>query len=166
MISLYHNLVFSFIIVIIILKNGVTSVKTSLSSTKLQQIAEEFIFYKILLQGNFGDCDAATCDATTTVAATTEAATTEAATTEAATTEAATTEAATTEAATTAAPCLTTSGETCVFPFIYNGKIFTECTTEGGFAPWCATKTDANGYQVTVRNSSSKKYFFLIVSLL
>jgi len=48
----------------------------------------------------------------------------------------------------TSQSCLTTSGSKCAFPFIFDGKIFTDCTTTGGYAPWCSTKTDANGYHV------------------
>ena len=52
----------------------------------------------------------------------------------------------------TSQSCLTTSGSKCAFPFIFDGKIFTDCNTAGGYAPWCSTKTDANGYHVPVRN--------------
>ena len=34
----------------------------------------------------------------------------------------------------------------CVFPFIFNGRIFDSCTTiDGDATPWCATSVDASG---------------------
>ncbi|XP_036385207.1 matrix metalloproteinase-9-like isoform X2 [Megalops cyprinoides] len=37
-----------------------------------------------------------------------------------------------------------TEGDACVFPFTYNGKSYSQCTTAGFFpgAPWCATTSD------------------------
>merc|ERR1711953_1233543 len=37
------------------------------------------------------------------------------------------------------------SGQSCVFPFRYNGVVFTTCTTEGQAQPWCATSVDTAG---------------------
>ena len=36
----------------------------------------------------------------------------------------------------------------CVFPFIYGGKSYDKCTTEGHDQPWCSTKVDAGGNYV------------------
>jgi len=45
--------------------------------------------------------------------------------------------------------CLTTSGEPCVFPFIWKGKSYKACTNDGGFGnAWCSTKTDQFGNHV------------------
>merc|ERR1719228_3194184 len=55
----------------------------------------------------------------------------------------------TTETSTTS-ECITEKGP-CIFPFKYEGKIFTACTaykSEGG-AHWCATEVDAEGEVVT-----------------
>merc|ERR1711874_455598 len=37
------------------------------------------------------------------------------------------------------------SGQSCVFPFRYNGVVYTSCTTEGQAQPWCATSLDTAG---------------------
>merc|ERR1711874_72806 len=37
------------------------------------------------------------------------------------------------------------SGQSCVFPFRYNGVVYTTCTTEGQAQPWCATSVDSAG---------------------
>merc|ERR1712048_402291 len=37
------------------------------------------------------------------------------------------------------------SGQACVFPFRYNGVVYTSCTTEGQAQPWCATSVDTAG---------------------
>ena len=39
----------------------------------------------------------------------------------------------------------------CVFPFIYKGKTYEQCTREDHHEPWCATKVDSNGVLVTGR---------------
>jgi hypothetical protein len=46
---------------------------------------------------------------------------------------------------------LTMSGKPCVFPFVYSGVEYTECTfADFGFMPWCATRTDeATGLVLT-----------------
>ena len=36
----------------------------------------------------------------------------------------------------------------CVFPFIYGGKSYDKCTTEGHDQPWCSTKVNAGGYHI------------------
>ena len=33
----------------------------------------------------------------------------------------------------------------CIFPFIYNGTRFFECTSFEKGIPWCSTKNDVNG---------------------
>ena len=39
--------------------------------------------------------------------------------------------------------CKTTNGLSCVFPFIYAGVEYSQCTTvENGETPWCSTETD------------------------
>merc|ERR1712154_450464 len=46
-------------------------------------------------------------------------------------------------------PCTTDSGpqsgQSCVFPFRYNGVVYSTCTTEGQAQPWCATSVDTAG---------------------
>jgi hypothetical protein len=37
------------------------------------------------------------------------------------------------------------SGEHCVFPFKYKGRLYLECTTEDWSAPWCATSANYDG---------------------
>merc|ERR1711892_1598766 len=44
--------------------------------------------------------------------------------------------------------CLTTSGQSCVFPFKYGGVTYNTCTTAGGFAPWCSTQVDSSGVHI------------------
>ena len=42
--------------------------------------------------------------------------------------------------------CFTVStkgGYQCVFPFIYDGKEYTKCTTEGNYDPWCGYSVNA-----------------------
>ena len=39
-------------------------------------------------------------------------------------------------------------GANCVFPFTYEGVVYTECTTVGDDKPWCSTLTDQNGNHV------------------
>jgi len=45
--------------------------------------------------------------------------------------------------------CTTTSGpqsgQACVFPFRYKGKVYTECATEDQSAAWCSTEVDVGG---------------------
>ena len=46
--------------------------------------------------------------------------------------------------------CITTKDSAkkctkCVFPFTVWGKTYNSCTSVGEPAPWCSTKTDANG---------------------
>ena len=43
----------------------------------------------------------------------------------------------------------TDGGQRCIFPFIYNGKTYRNCTEPSGYQnrPWCAeTLTDENEY--------------------
>ena len=49
-------------------------------------------------------------------------------------------------AASTSAPpslppgtCVTTAGDACVFPFVWQGRTFTTCTSSDADSPWCAT---------------------------
>merc|ERR1712106_566241 len=44
--------------------------------------------------------------------------------------------------------CLTTSGQSCVFPFKYGGVTYNTCTTAGGFAPWCSTQVGSSGVHI------------------
>merc|ERR1712243_97993 len=54
--------------------------------------------------------------------------------------------------------CTTSSGpetgKSCVFPFRYNGIVYSECTSVDQSAAWCATEVDAGG------NFISNKYGF------
>merc|ERR1712215_616675 len=44
---------------------------------------------------------------------------------------------------TTTTSCKAMSGTTCVFPFIYKGRVHNSCTYAGGFnKPWCSTRND------------------------
>merc|ERR1712055_1126563 len=45
--------------------------------------------------------------------------------------------------------CMTVDGANCVFPFTFNGVVYTECTTVLDAKPWCSTLTDQNGNHVT-----------------
>ena len=66
-------------------------------------------------------------------------------------------------ATTAAPPCVSSSGSTCVFPFIYGGTIHVSCTYLGGYpTPWCSTKTDADGYHISVKQIKICKYFILL----
>jgi len=43
------------------------------------------------------------------------------------------------------------AGSACVFPFIYDGETYNECTIDGaedGYTPWCSTKTDESGNHI------------------
>merc|ERR1712130_458002 len=54
------------------------------------------------------------------------------------------------QTSTTASPaCSTTTGQSCVFPFTYNGVQHTACTLSGFPTPWCSTQTDGSGTHVT-----------------
>ena len=45
--------------------------------------------------------------------------------------------------------CKTTNGLSCVFPFIYAGVEYSQCTTvENGETPWCSTETDKDGNHI------------------
>ena len=46
------------------------------------------------------------------------------------------------------AGCKTTNGKECVFPFNFQGITHTECTTQGGYIPWCSTLTDSSGVHI------------------
>ncbi|CAE7266798.1 unnamed protein product [Symbiodinium natans] len=39
----------------------------------------------------------------------------------------------------------------CVFPFRYDGVMYTECTMQKASEKWCATETDANGHYISGR---------------
>ena len=39
----------------------------------------------------------------------------------------------------------TTGGRSCIFPFTYNGKTHTRCTTDGGYEPWCGYSVNDKG---------------------
>ncbi|XP_066945387.1 uncharacterized protein [Macrobrachium rosenbergii] len=43
-----------------------------------------------------------------------------------------------------APPTKTVSGESCIFPFYYNGKLYQKCITVQSYGPFCATKVDDN----------------------
>merc|ERR1712107_310762 len=45
--------------------------------------------------------------------------------------------------------CNTRQGETCVFPFSYQGVTHYQCTYSDSPTPWCATQTDSSGAVVT-----------------
>jgi len=45
--------------------------------------------------------------------------------------------------------CVTTKGQSCVFPFKYRGKIYTSCTKDGYHTHWCSTENKADGYYKT-----------------
>jgi len=47
--------------------------------------------------------------------------------------------------------CLTIEGERCVFPFMYKGKEYHQCTYASSPSPWCSTLVDNNGTTVTNR---------------
>lgn len=36
-------------------------------------------------------------------------------------------------------------GQSCVFPFVYQGQIYEKCILKNFNVPWCSTKTDING---------------------
>ncbi|XP_064097954.1 uncharacterized protein LOC135209201 [Macrobrachium nipponense] len=44
----------------------------------------------------------------------------------------------------TVSPTKTVSGEFCIFPFYYNGKLYQRCITVQSYGPFCATKVDGN----------------------
>lgn len=47
--------------------------------------------------------------------------------------------------------CLTTSGERCQFPFIYQGQRYNKCTYANSPTPWCPTMVDQNNNAITNR---------------
>ena len=47
--------------------------------------------------------------------------------------------------------CLTTSGERCQFPFIYQGQRYNKCTYANSPTPWCPTMVDQNNNAITDR---------------
>ena len=51
--------------------------------------------------------------------------------------------------------CTTTGGKSCIFPFRYNGVIYTDCTLAGNAYNdpnlWCSTQTTSGGTHVTGR---------------
>lgn len=48
---------------------------------------------------------------------------------------------------------VTTEGERCVFPFTYEGEIYTSCTTAGlRPVPWCATQVEEDGVAIRWQN--------------
>jgi len=49
------------------------------------------------------------------------------------------------------ANCVTNSGDVCVFPFRYKGKVYNECTYEDSASAWCALQVDANKDVITNR---------------
>ena len=51
--------------------------------------------------------------------------------------------------ATTSPACSTTTGQSCVFPFTYNGATHYQCTYTDSPTPWCATAVDSSGVVVT-----------------
>merc|ERR1712170_147290 len=63
-----------------------------------------------------------------------------------------------TEEAITVPSCTTSSGpesgKACVFPFRYNGVVYSECATVDQSSAWCSTEVDAGG------NFVANKYGF------
>ena len=49
--------------------------------------------------------------------------------------------------------CKAKHGGQCVFPFIYGGKSYDKCTTEGHDQPWCSTKVDEEGNHIGGRGN-------------
>ena len=47
--------------------------------------------------------------------------------------------------------CLTTEGERCIFPFMFKGQKYNQCTYTNSPTPWCATMLDSNGTAITNR---------------
>jgi len=54
--------------------------------------------------------------------------------------------------------CRTTSGEKCVFPFIFKGIKYYECTFSESSTPWCALEKDSSGKVVTNRWGDCSTY--------
>ncbi|XP_040580268.1 uncharacterized protein [Lepeophtheirus salmonis] len=49
--------------------------------------------------------------------------------------------------------CTTTDGNSCIFPFVYNGKTYSTCTVvDNSGTPWCATSVDASRKYLTFGN--------------
>ena len=46
--------------------------------------------------------------------------------------------------------CSTQSGDSCVFPFTYRGKTYSECITTGDIndKPWCSISTNSKGVHI------------------
>ena len=42
--------------------------------------------------------------------------------------------------------CQTEDGETCVFPFIYRGEVYSKCTSVNADKPWCFTGTSTRNW--------------------
>merc|ERR1719244_1918067 len=51
--------------------------------------------------------------------------------------------------------CQTINGSKCIFPFIYKGETFLQCTNKGSKHLWCATETGPNG-EFTDKNAWGK----------
>eukprot|EP00092_Neocalanus_flemingeri_P011603 GFUD01012504.1.p1 GENE.GFUD01012504.1~~GFUD01012504.1.p1 ORF type:complete len:236 (+),score=49.73 GFUD01012504.1:79-786(+) len=47
--------------------------------------------------------------------------------------------------------CLTTEGERCIFPFMFEGQKHSKCTYTSSFVPWCPTFLDSEGIVVNNR---------------
>ena len=52
--------------------------------------------------------------------------------------------------------CLTTQGQSCIFPFMYKDKTHTKCTYNTSPTPWCATRIYANTTVIPNRSVISK----------
>ena len=54
----------------------------------------------------------------------------------------------------TSSPSSNTTGScgSCVFPFIYAGRIHDRCTSIDGDAPWCSTAVDSSGVHISGQN--------------
>ena len=48
----------------------------------------------------------------------------------------------------------TVDGDCCIFPFKYNGRVYNNCTKDGGSAkPWCAVKLPFSGTEKNWRKT-------------
>ena len=52
--------------------------------------------------------------------------------------------------------CLTTQGESCIFPFIYKDKTHIKCTYNNSPTPWCATRIYTNTTVIPNRSVIAK----------